>query len=224
MNQEEAVKVFDLAVRQGGLPATMDKLVPLSFIGAAAVKFYQAKVKLMDQLGITEAQRKATLADGQDAGEMLLNIEAKIGELASQIPQVQAPGGKGAGRVPSGLPAKHDRLGLAQHRMKQSETIHRHPEAVARVIAEAKENEDIPTKTAVLQRIRLDHLEKSAGKQRNKPEKDISEVALILLRELGDVVAKLPALWKERAYLPEPLQESIIDAIEKLHSIMEAEA
>ena len=81
MTEEEAVKIFDLVVREKMLPATLDKLVPLSFIGAAAVKFYQAKVKLMDQLGITEVQRKAALSDGQDAGEMLLNIETRIGEL-----------------------------------------------------------------------------------------------------------------------------------------------
>ncbi len=35
-----------------------------------------------------EAQRKPTLSDGQDAGEMLLDIEAKIGELAYKEPQI----------------------------------------------------------------------------------------------------------------------------------------
>jgi hypothetical protein len=77
MNEEEAVRIFDIVVKEHMLPATLDKLVPLSFMGAAAVKFYQAKVKLMDQLGATEEQRKATLSDGQDAGEMLLDIETR---------------------------------------------------------------------------------------------------------------------------------------------------
>jgi hypothetical protein len=86
MDEEEAVKIFDLVVREGKLPATLDRLVPLSFIGSAAVTFYKAKVKLMDQLGMTEEQRKATLRDGQDAGRMLLDIEARIGELLDHLP------------------------------------------------------------------------------------------------------------------------------------------
>ena len=42
----------------------LDTLVPLSFIGQAAVTFYRNKIKLMNQLEVTEEQRKATLQDG----------------------------------------------------------------------------------------------------------------------------------------------------------------
>jgi hypothetical protein len=105
MNEEEAVKVFDLVVKGKMLPATLDKLVPLSFIGSAAVKFYQAKVKLMDQLGMSEVQRKATLADGQDAGEMLLNIEARIGELISSTPRQYDTSDVGNKKVQPGVGA-----------------------------------------------------------------------------------------------------------------------
>lgn len=81
---------------------------------------------------------------------MLLNIEARIGELASEMPQVQAPRTGERGRpLPSSESKKHEKIGLTRDRMKQSETIHRNPAAVAAVIAEAKDNDDIPTKTAV---------------------------------------------------------------------------
>ena len=167
MNEEEAVKIFDLVVKQGGLPATLDKLVPLSFIGAAAVKFYQAKVKLMDQLGMSESQRKATLADGQDAGEMLLNIEARIGELAELEPNARPKFPGGGGASPSGELPKHERLGMSAKRVEHSQAIHRNPAAVKAVIAEAKENEDIPTKTAVLNKIKLDK-EREANRKFNE--------------------------------------------------------
>ena len=55
----------------------LDTLVPLSFIGQAAVTFYRNKIKLMNQLEVTEEQRKATLQDGQEAGELLLDIETR---------------------------------------------------------------------------------------------------------------------------------------------------
>ena len=154
MNQEESVKIFDLAVKSNQLPASLGKLVPLSFIGSAAVKFYQAKVKLMDQLGMSEAQRKATLADGQDAGEMLLNIEARIGELISSTPRRYDTSNVGDKKAPKQLPSLPD--GVTSRRSTQSQAIHRNPAAVAAVIKEARENEDIPTKTAVLKQIQLD--------------------------------------------------------------------
>jgi hypothetical protein len=177
MNEEESVKVFDLIVKGKMLPATLDKLVPLSFIGSAAVKFYQAKVKLMDQLGMSEEQRKATLADGQDAGEMLLNIEARIGELAREAERTEPvhEGHHGGSHVAEG-PLKHERLGLAHRRMKDAEAIHRNPAAVAAVIAEAKKNEDIPTKTAVLNKIKTDRAEEQLKAFRAKHAKEPSPV------------------------------------------------
>jgi hypothetical protein len=161
MTEEEQVKIFDLVVQGKQLPATLDKLVPLSFIGSAAVKFYQAKVKLLDQLGMSEEQRKVTLADGQDAGEMLLNIEARIGELAQSIPQERNQGiPKGQ---PVGKPLKHEKIGVSEKRMHDSQTIHRNPAAVASVIKQARENEDIPTKTAVLNEIRYQREKKQTA-------------------------------------------------------------
>jgi hypothetical protein len=108
----------------------------------------------MDQLKMTEAQRKATLRDGQDAGEMLLDIETRIGELAEKEERV-APISVGKhGFVQATKLPKHERLGMTQHRMLQSKAISRHPEIVEKVKAQARANEDIPTRTAVINEIR----------------------------------------------------------------------
>lgn len=103
----------------------------------------------MDQLKMTEAQRKATLSDGQDAGEMLLDIEARIGELALQEPTArpkpkQGLNGKLTGAVPSGAPPKHERLDFpSKLNMNAAEAIHKNPAIVAKIKAPARENEDI---------------------------------------------------------------------------------
>lgn len=188
MNEEDAVKIFDLAVRGKKLPAKMEELIPLSFIGAAAVKFYKTKVGLMEQLGMTEDQRKATLADGQDAGRMLLTIEARIGELLGppKSPKRRSDG-KLAGR--ESLPENVD-----FHDAHRSRTIANNPEAVAEVIAEAEENEDIPTKTAVLNKVKLKK-ETARRKTAEKQVKDQTEIAL-------DVIDYLNALERCIAILP----------------------
>ncbi len=173
---EEAMELFSLIKQNNLLPKTVDKLVPLSFIGQAAVGFYRSKIKLMDQLNMTEAQRKATLNDGQDAGEMLLDIETRIGELAAKEPKIEGKrkGGLGTGRsqvLPSGKPPKHERLGIPKKRMEESQKIHKHPEIVAKIKAQAKENEDIPTRTAVISEINYQKEKKRRVEaEKNKPE------------------------------------------------------
>ena len=56
-----AVEIFKLAKRGETLPAKLEELVPLSFIGQTAVSFYRQKIKLMDQLKMTEEQRKEAI-------------------------------------------------------------------------------------------------------------------------------------------------------------------
>lgn len=211
MNEAEAVKIFDLVVKEHLLPATLDKLVPMSFMGAAAVKFYQAKVKLMDQLGASDEQRKATLADGQDAGEMLLNIEDKIGELLSKV--VVRGGNHEMGRhgTTKTLPE-----GIDKDQSSRAQSIHRNPEAVAAIIKEARENDDIPTKTAVLNKIRADKEKERADEYKRKVEDnrqnglintraiENAEIALYMSK-LREVVLILPSTvpkegWNENSF------------------------
>jgi hypothetical protein len=218
MEKPRAAAMFDLIVQEGKLPTTMEKLVPMSFIGSAAVKFYQAKVKLMDQLNVSEEQRKATLADGQDAGEMLLNIEARIGELALATPSAPtAKKGKQGGS--SVEPLKHERLGMTERRLKDTETIYHNPIAVAEVIKEAKENEDIPTKTAVLKHIALAKLkEKEIKKEKTLP--DINEAARDIFDKLTECLSKLVKIWEHKEDLNNYNRESIHDVVVEINDLI----
>ncbi len=180
MHREQAVNVFDLVRKSGNLPAKIEELVPLSFMGSAAVKFYRARIEAMKQLGVADDQRKATLADGQDAGEMLLRIEARIGELAISTPRgPTAIKGKQGGA--SLEPPKHERLGMSRRRLDVVEAIHREMKkpgggAVAAVIKEARENEDIPTKTAVLNKINTENAEAKLKAFREKHDREPRQV------------------------------------------------
>lgn len=167
MQRDQAVNVFDLVRKSGNLPARMEELVPLSFMGAAAVKFYRARIEAMKQLGVADDQRKATLADGQDAGVMLLNIEARIGELLEDTPPARREGTGGRATALKSLPE-----GINQTRSKRAQAIHRNPAAVAAVIKEARENEDIPTKTAVLNKIKTDKAEAQLKAFREKHDRE----------------------------------------------------
>jgi hypothetical protein len=216
MDREEAVKIFDLVVHEGKLPPTLDKLVPLSFIGSAAVSFYKAKVKLMDQLGMTEEQRKETLSDGQDAGKMLLTIEGRIGELLPS--PVDAIKGEGKSLGIGGGPGKTKVLpdGIDSSRAHTARAIKAHPAAVAAVIAEAEANEDIPTKTAVLNRIRADKAEAAnRAYKEGRPEDKAAAQAVMAkgaaatyLSKLREVVIVLPVSVPKDGWTDESFAEA----------------
>lgn len=197
MKGEKAVEIFELAKQGNRLPEKMEDLVPLSFIGQSAVAFYRQKIKLMDQLKMTEEQRKATLSDGQDAGEMLLDIEMRIGEICLKEPSMA---GRESSRRESILEEgskikpKHERIGLKTFsRVSEAQRIAQHPEAVKYVIKKAKENEDIPTKTAVLSEIKFrKSLEpKPIVPKEPKPRPKIDEFVDETTRQIGDLVSSL---------------------------------
>jgi len=182
--KERAVEIFGLVVKSNMLPEKLEKLVPLSFIGQAAVTFYRAKVKAMTDLGMTEDQQKATLSDGQDAGKMLLAIESRIGELLPTTKEMDQERAKRKSGLPRSASIGSLRpQGVGEVRARTARAIARNPEAVAKVIAEAEENEDIPTKTAVINRIRYEQ-EKARVKKAPTSE-------LVLTLQQADYVGTL---------------------------------
>jgi hypothetical protein len=214
MEGKQAVEVFDLAVRGKQLPAKLDDLVTLGFIGQTAVNFYREKVALMDRLDVAEEQKIQTLRDGQDAGKMLLAIEARIGELLPTAEEAQRLGGgdKTAGSIkvlPAGITSIRARNARAIAAAEKDGTV-------AAVIAEAEENEDIPTKTAVLNRIKADKAKKKldAFKAKNPPvqavdKPDINNVLMDLHGKLLELRGKLRDIYAHKEHLNEDLKDSI---------------
>lgn len=173
--KENAVEIFDIVVKEHLLPEKVSELVPLSFMGQAAVSFYRTKVKAMNQLALSEEQRKATLSDGQDAGEMLLEIEKRIGELLPSEQEIRAAVGKNQKGIPVSSRNGGSKLlpeGMTRNRIHQSRSIANNPKIVEQVKKQARENEDIPTKTAVLNRIAYE----KEKKRKDKAAKDRTEM------------------------------------------------
>jgi len=105
---------------------------------------------------MTEEQRKRTLKDGQEAGELLLDIEARIGELLpsdEEILKLRSEQYKGRPVLQqAGLTQRPKEI--THKRAVYARAISKHPDIVEKVKAQAKENEDIPTRTAVINEIR----------------------------------------------------------------------
>jgi len=132
------------------LDRPLKELLPMRFMGAVAVNAYRGLLKRLDNLPLAQEEKEAKLKDGQDAGRALLAIEGKIGEILNKIKKERGkrtdlPGVSNESRLQS--------TGIERSQATRAQAIFSHPQEVEEVIKEAEENEDIPTKTAVLNKI-----------------------------------------------------------------------
>jgi hypothetical protein len=166
----------------------------------------------MDQLKMTESQRKITLRDGQEAGEMLLDIETRIGELLPSPEEARKT------QSPSSPKERRKRPdGMTDKRARASRDIAYHPEVVEKVKAQARENEDIPTRTAVINQIRYEKEKKrvnEASKKRTESKSLIAIEQVQYINALDQVIRILPQQppkdWNENAFKEAKAKAQII--------------
>ena len=192
---ENKTDVFQELIKRSPnfLDRPLEELLPMRFMGEVAVNAYRGLIARLDNLPLSLEEKESRLKDGQDAGRALLAIETRIGELALKedraSPKWQA---RLQGSVPSGEPPKHERLGMTASQMRKSQEIASHPAEVEEVIKEAEENEDIPTKTAVLNKIAY---KQELARQKDKREKTQFEMkgeAFIYYTKLEQVLSFIP--------------------------------
>lgn len=187
----------------GLLEKPIEELVPISFIGDAAVAAYRTiinQLKRMDQL---DEQNQKTLCDGQDAGKMQLLIQAAIGiKLREDIPDTGTGGAPGQPRLKNGA-AK-----MTETQRTTARTISKHPEVIEEVIQEAEENEDIPTKTAVLNKVRLkrEQVHRKEAEKREVPDGIVSLEEQSYLMKLEKTLyacpkeSEIPKNWHDQPF------------------------
>jgi hypothetical protein len=233
MKGEQAMNMFNLVVKNNLLPTKIEDLAPLSFIGNQAVKFYRETIKNFDNLRMSEKQRKAVLEDGQNAGNMLLDVELQIGELAVKEKRAKpkidprSAGRNGnllrGGVKPSGKPPKHERLRLKEKHMQDAQALfNAHEEAIKegwespvdKVRKQAKKANDIPTKTAAINEVRYQKEKERRKKAEGKRQKTRIEWAadqLGYIRAL-DKCAKILPIEPPKDWNEDALKEATIKA------------
>lgn len=134
------------------LPQTVEELVDFILVGNEAVKSFKAKLRAASKANIAKNARDAALRDGRTCSKMVIEAESRLGELltnSQKVPVVE-PSGNGSLKgsehtLPSGLDKKQSHY---------AQEIYRHPEIVEEVFTEYESKEDIPTKHAILKKIK----------------------------------------------------------------------
>ena len=134
------------------LPATPKELAPFIAVGTAAVN---AARKILKSKTLTQEQFNSVLTKAQEQGEIVIDAKAELGKFIKDTP---SKSGERTDLLPSkqevGKTSTFTYLGLTQRQASNYQTIAKNPIAVEKAKAIAKENNDIPTESLVLQIVR----------------------------------------------------------------------
>ena len=146
----------EISVVNTTLPANIEDLSKFVLVGREQLVAVRAAIRAIDKVGVAQEVRKQKLKEGQEIAEAVLDAEVRIGELMREVPKAQ---GKRTDKQPlptDGQKLKTDvftEMGFTHSQVQRFETLAAHPEAVERAKAEARENDEIVTRSSVLEKV-----------------------------------------------------------------------
>ena len=147
------------------LPAKIEDVLSIfefSDFRAKAFKIMTDKIKKLDDE--SEAYHTA-LRSGQNWGIATIYAKKRIGDITKNMPHNNKHNHPSS-KTPEGLGVykmiELKEKGLSQAAYLEAEQLAKYPEIVEQVIENAKDRGEIPTKTAVLNRIKIEHHRKNS--------------------------------------------------------------
>ena len=172
----------ELTVKEfADLPAKIEDLAKFVLFGREKLKSVRAEISAIDHLTLAKDVREQKLAEAQMLSGALLDAERKIGEFTLKMPTAAGGDRKSAEikkdsgvkfdpvdgaeiKKPCGGPfdpisrkPKSERikeLGFNRRQVQKFEVLAKNPEVVEQVKREAQANDDIPTRSRVLQLVK----------------------------------------------------------------------
>ena len=220
MNGQE---VFALIIREPGfLDKPIEELVQMRAVGQVYLDTHRSILKQIKSgsIHLAETDRAVKLQDGQAIGKALLDVETRIGELLPTPEQVRKEQGKKQRGIPVAERNEDRKSNQERGADLHSRILAKKPEAVAEVIKEAEDNEDLPSKIAVLTKVRLNKAEALAKKYKKEVKENTQATtgdALKYLSKLREIVTILPASvpaegWTESSHAE---ARSMVEIIQK---------
>lgn len=210
----------DLTVTQQNLPNNLEDLSKFVLVGREKLTAVRAEIRAIDKIQLAEEVREQKKEEAQMLAEALLDAEVRIGDLLKTIPKA-TKGNQYTGKMisDSGVgnqkPKKQviQELGFNQKQAERFETLSSNKDIVEQVKAEARENEDIPTRSRVLQLVK----EKSKQEQFIESEFKKIENETAIQKNIHNAVYKILCTDLSDEYLEvwyEGLDENYLETLE----------
>ncbi len=169
-----------IIIQNQQLPDKIEDLAKFVLVGREKLTSVRAEIRAISKLELAEEVREQKREEAQMLAEALLDAETRIGDLLKQIPTAS---GKRTDLQPKDTDVHRsedksdtnvefnkretkkeviERLGFTQKQAQRFEILANNKEIVEQVKAEARENDDVPNRSTVLQLV----------KQKSKEEQD----------------------------------------------------
>lgn len=137
------------------LPATIEDLSRFVLVGREKLTAVRAAIRAIDRVQLAQEVRDQKMEEARMLSEALLDAEVRLGEMTKTIPK--ALGGRPLKTTDSAVVSfgksksetVHE-LGFTPKQVERFETLAANKDLVEQVKREARENDDIPTRTQVL--------------------------------------------------------------------------
>ena len=207
----------DIVVRNENMPTTYEDVAAFAVIAQEKLKSVRAEISAIKRLNLAEEVLKQKTQEAQELAEVKLRAEMKLGELTRVMPKKQ---GARTDLTSSPMVTKFEtkadalkKVNIPKQRASQYETMAANPDIVEQAIAEARENDDIVSRSLVLNMVKSKKKEKQledAKKHIIEQNKPTNAPTVII----GDST-KFKPTEKYDLLLTDPPYSTDVDDIEK---------
>jgi DNA N-6-adenine-methyltransferase (Dam). len=146
-----------ISIANQSLPSTLEDLSKFVLVGREQLVAVRAAIRAIDKVGIAQEVRNQKLKEGQEIAEAVLDAEVRIGELMREVPKASG-GDRRSENFKNNTDVTFEKqkkqvisdMGFTPMQVSRFETLAAHPEAVERAKAEAREKDEIVTRSSVL--------------------------------------------------------------------------
>lgn len=148
---------MNLQTTQQNLPTTIEDLSKFVLVGREKLIAVKAEIRAINKVELATEVRDQKRDEARMLSEALLDAEMRIGEITKTIPKA-IKGNQYTGKMVSDSGVGYqtskkevvEKLGLNMKQVERFETLANNPDIVEQVKAEARENDDLPTRTQVI--------------------------------------------------------------------------
>lgn len=146
----------EIVTNTANLPANIEDLSKFVLVGREKLTAVRAEIRAIQKVGLAKEVAEQKRQEAQQLAEAVIDAEVRIGELMRQMPTAQ---GARTELVPTDGKKleKLAEMGFSSSAANRFEQMSKHPEAVAAAKAEAREADDIVTRSAVLDKIKAEN-------------------------------------------------------------------
>lgn len=147
----------EITTNKTQLPTTIDELSKFALIGREKLVAVRAEIRAIEKVGLAEEVRKQKMAEAQEIAEAVLDAETKLGELMAKVPKKQGFASAIRDSGVANVETKTEiieKAGFTPKQVQRFETLAKNPDIVEQAKAEARENDDIVSRSLVLNMVK----------------------------------------------------------------------